>query len=97
MPGLNWMYASIEFIRGELQKQSSPRRCCCATAVPMAPGEVPMIADGLRANEFCPYGRLAQSMAFLRPPGMDRLNSGVTKRIASDSAIASLSVRATGG
>ena len=29
------------FISGELQKHSTPRNCCCATAVPMEPGEVP--------------------------------------------------------
>jgi hypothetical protein len=33
----------------------------------MAPGEVPITLEGLRANEFCP-GRLAQSMAF-QPAG----------------------------
>ena len=32
-------------------------------------------ADGLRVKEFVPYGRLAQSMAFFRAPGIDRLYS----------------------
>ena len=41
-----------------------------------------MIADGFRENEFCPYGRLAQSIAFFNPPGIDRLYSGVTNRMA---------------
>ena len=35
-----------------------------------------MTADGLRANEFFPYGRLAQSMTFFSPPGIERLYSG---------------------
>src|SRR6185312_114962 len=96
-PGVNWMYASMAFIRGELQKHNTLRRLCCAIAVPIAPGEVPMIADGLRANEFLPHGRLAQSMAFFNPPGIERLYSGVTKRIASASAICCLNARATGG
>ena len=47
------------------------------------PGEVPMMAEGLRAKEFWPQGRLAQSMAFFSPPGIERLYSGVTKRTAS--------------
>ena len=42
------------FICGELQKLSTLRRLCCATAVPIAPGEVPITADGLRVNEFVP-------------------------------------------
>ena len=73
------------------------RRCCCATAVLILPGDVPMTADGLRANEFLPYGRLAQSIAFFNAPGMDRLYSGVTNNTASTAAIASLNAVATGG
>ena len=96
-PGVNWMYASGALICGELQKASTARRLCCARAVPIAPGEVPMTADGLRANEFCPYGRLAQSIAFLRPPGIERLYSGVTNNTASEAAIALFRARATGG
>ena len=44
----------MEFICGELQKPSTLRRCCCAIAVPIAPGDVPITADGLRVNEFFP-------------------------------------------
>jgi hypothetical protein len=88
------MYASTEFMSGELQNAITPRRLCCASAVPIGPIDAPMIADGLRAKEFSPQGRLAQSMSFLSPPGMERLYSGVTKRIASLSAIAFLNVRA---
>jgi hypothetical protein len=64
------------------------------TVVPIFPGEVPIIADGLRANEFSPQGRLAQSIAFFNTPGIERLYSGVTKRTASTAAIASFNARA---
>jgi hypothetical protein len=37
-----------------LQKLSTLRRLCWATAVPIAPGEVPITAEGFRANEFWP-------------------------------------------
>ena len=73
------------------------RRCCWATAVPILPGDVPMTADGLRAKVFLPYGRLAQSIAFLSAPGIERLYSGVTNRTASTAAIAALKASATGG
>src|SRR4030095_9714606 len=96
-PGLNWTYASGAFICGELQKPSTLRSCCCAIAVPIAPGDVPMTADGLRVNEFCPYGRLAQSIAFFNPPGIERLYSGVTNSTASHSEIACLNDFATAG
>ena len=65
--------------------------------MPIAPGEVPITADGFRANEFFPQGRLAQSIAFLRPPGIERLYSGVTNSTASKSAMPSLNALATGG
>ena len=65
--------------------------------MPIAPGEVPITPEGLRANEFLPHGRLAQSIAFFSPPGIERLNSGVTNSTASTSAIACLNARATGG
>jgi hypothetical protein len=80
-----------------LQKLSTLRRLCCATAVPIAPGEVPITADGLRVKEFLPYGRLAQSIAFFRPPGMERLYSGVTNRTASTFAMLSLKALAAAG
>jgi hypothetical protein len=56
-----------------------------------------MTAAGRWSNEFCPHGREAQSMAFFRAPGMDRLYSGVTNRTASAAAIDALRVRASGG
>jgi hypothetical protein len=49
------------------------------------------------SNEFCPHGREAQSIAFFSAPGMERLYSGVTNRIASADRIASFSARASGG
>ena len=50
----NWMYASIEFICGELQNARMLRRCCWAIAVPIFPGDVPIKADGFRVNAFLP-------------------------------------------
>ena len=72
-PFSNCMYASTEFMSGELQKARMLRRCCCATAVPIVPGEVPMTADGFRVNASVPYGRLAQSIALFSAQGMERL------------------------
>src|SRR4051794_28563401 len=91
------MYASGEVICRALQKLSTARRDCWATAVPIAPMDAPIIPAGMWWNEFCPHGRDAQSIAFFSAPGMDRLYSGVTKSTASDRAIASLSSRASGG
>jgi hypothetical protein len=48
----------------------------------MAPGEVPITPVGLRANEFLPQGRLAQSMAFFSPPGNATVRSGSDADIA---------------
>ena len=96
-PGLIQMYASGVFICGELQDARMLRSCCCPTAVPIWPGDAPMMAVGFRANEFFPHGRLAQSIAFFSAPGIERLYSGVTKRTASTLAIAPLNARAGGG
>src|SRR5512142_3176319 len=96
-PGVNWMYASMALNCGELQKARMLRRCCWPTAVPILPEDAPIMADGLRANEFVPHGRLAQSIAFLSAPGIDRLYSGVTKSTASTEAIASFNARPAGG
>ena len=91
------MYASGEFICGELQKLSTLRSCCCATAVPITPTDAPITAEALRENEFFPQGRLAQSIAFFKPPGIDLLYSGVTKSTASAAAMAALNAWAAGG
>jgi hypothetical protein len=61
------MYASIEFMSGELQNARMLLRCCCATAVPIFPGEAPITAEGLRVNAFLPYGRLAPVDGILQP------------------------------
>jgi hypothetical protein len=73
------------------------RRCCCPTAVPILPGDVPITADGFLVNAFVPYGLLAQSIAFLSAPGIERLYSGVTKSTASTEAMAFFNAVATGG
>jgi hypothetical protein len=59
--GVDWTYASGAVICRALQKLNTARRLCCASAVPI---------------EFCPHGRDAQSMAFLRAPGIDRCTPG---------------------
>src|SRR5262249_2579665 len=59
------------------------RRCCCAKALPTAPGEVPVMKLGLPVQEFLPHGRAPQSMAFLRTAGMERSCSGVTIKTPS--------------
>jgi hypothetical protein len=66
-------------------------------AVPICPMDAPITAAGMWSKEFWPHGREAQSIAFFSAPGMERLYSGVTNRIASDRAIASFSARASGG
>ena len=73
------------------------RRFCWATAVPIFPVDAPITAEGLRDSEFVPHGRLAQSIAFFRLPGMSRLYSGVTNKIASEPEIASFRASASGG
>ena len=72
------------------------RRCCWATAVPIAPTETPMTPAGLPVNALCPYGREAWSMAFLRTPGTERLYSGVTNSKPCAAAISAFS-RLTSG
>lgn len=56
-----------------------------------------MTPAGTWWKEFWPHGREAQSMAFFRAPGIERLYSGVTNSTASEPAIASLSARGSGG
>ena len=63
----------------------------CITAVPIPPGEAPMIPVGLRAKELLPHGREPQSIAFFSAPGMDQLYSGDTMRIPPEPSIAALS------
>src|SRR5262249_17120331 len=48
------------------------RKCCCANALPNAPGEVPVMNAGFPIQEFLPQGRAPQSTAFLRTAGMER-------------------------
>ena len=71
-------------------RRGSARRCCCASAVPIAPGDVPVTAATLPVQEFWPQGRAPQSMAFLSTAGIERLCSGVTNSTASAAAISRL-------
>jgi hypothetical protein len=95
--GAELVQASGAVICRALQKLSTARRLCWATAVPICPNEAPITAAGRWSNEFCPHGRDAQSMAFLSAPGIERLYSGVTKSTASTATMASLNAVATGG
>jgi hypothetical protein len=56
----------------------------------MLPGEAPMIAVGLRANELRLRGRDPQSIAFFSAPGIERLYSGETIRMPSADSTAAL-------
>jgi hypothetical protein len=56
-----------------------------------------MTPAGMWSNALFPRGREAQSMAFFKAPGMERLYSGVTDSTALERGIASLSASASGG
>src|SRR6516162_6614852 len=73
------------------------RRCCCAKALPIAPGDVPVMKPGLPVHEFLPHGRAPQSMAFLRAAGMERSCSGVTIKTPSARASSFLKRTTSGG
>src|SRR5262245_8297157 len=51
------------------------RRCCCAKALPIAPGEVPVMKVGLPVQEFLPHGRAPQSMAMFRSDNQDAVGA----------------------
>ncbi|CAG0984416.1 hypothetical protein BURK1_01920 [Burkholderiales bacterium] len=51
--GVNGMQASVAFICGELRNGSMPRSRCRAIALPIAPGVVAMIDEGVHADELC--------------------------------------------
>ena len=78
------MYASGAVICRALTKLRTARRLCWLTAVPIVPIDAPMMAAGMWSKAFSPHGREAQSIAFFKAPGIERLNSGVTKRMASE-------------
>src|SRR5436190_24027774 len=88
------MYASGAVICRALQKLSTPRKLCWAMAVPICPTDAPITAAGIWAKELLPQGREAQSIAFFSAPGIERLYSGVTNKIASEAAIAAFRARA---
>ena len=52
------------------------RKFACTNAVPMAPGEVPVMNPGLPGHTLVPNGRAPQSIAFLSAVGIERLCSG---------------------
>lgn len=53
-PSVVWIYASGCESSGDARNDRMLRRCCCATAVPTAPMDVPMTALGLPWNAFSP-------------------------------------------
>ena len=67
------------------------------TAVPIFPGDAPMMPVGLRAKELVPQGREPQSIAFLSAPGIERLYSGGHEEHPVDRRDRLLNARATGG
>src|SRR5215831_15210495 len=67
------------------------RRSYCTRAPPTGPGETDCSATGLPANGWF-ASRDTQSIAFLRPPGMLKLYSGVQKITPSAARMASASV-----
>ena len=73
------------------------RRCCCASAVPTAPGDVPVMKPGLPGQTLLPKGRAPQSIAFFSTVGIERLCSGVTISTPSARAISSLKRTTSGG
>ena len=79
-------YASGAFSCGASRKLSTLRIDACITAVPIAPGDAPMMPVGLRAKELCPQGREPQSIAFFIGAGIDRLYSGEMSSNPSDSS-----------
>jgi hypothetical protein len=67
---------------------STLRSSACAQTAPKLPVVAPTTAAGLPCRGVEARGRDAQSIAFLRTPGMEELYSGVAIRTASESAIA---------
>ncbi|PRY68589.1 hypothetical protein B0I08_104292 [Glaciihabitans tibetensis] len=82
---------------GASRKLSTLRMFDCITAVPIAPGDAPMMPLGLRAKELVPQGLDPQPIAFLSAPGIALLYTGEMKRMPSDAAIASLRATPSGG
>ena len=71
--GLNFTSASGTFGCGASRKLNTARMEDCITAVPMLPGEAPMMPVGFRANELAPQGRDPQSMASFRARPSDEI------------------------
>ena len=72
------------------------RRSYCTRAPPSGPGDADWSAIGLPANGW--FGsRETQSMAFLSPPGIEKLYSGVTMITPSAARMASASALTAAG
>src|SRR3954465_13639528 len=71
----------------------------CECTVPYAPGEAPIRPTGRSRNTrgTSAGGRVIQSIAFLKTPGIELLYSGVTRSSASAAATFSFSSAARGG
>ena len=54
-----------------LRKTKHCRRWYWARALPSMPTEAPITATGLPCHALSPYGREAQSIAFLSTPGIE--------------------------
>src|SRR4051794_10210235 len=67
------------------------RASAWAQTAPKRPVEAPITSAGLLRSGLLASGRLAQSSAFLSPPGMDELYSGVAITTASAASMASRS------
>ena len=67
--------------------RSDLRSSACAQIAPKIPVLAPITATGLSRKALSGNGRDAQSTAFLRPPGIEPLYSGVAIRTASAAAI----------
>ena len=76
---------------------STFRTSACAQTAPNIPVLAPTTATGLPQSAFSPFGREAQSSAFLSWPGIEELYSGVAIRTASADSIAARSRRAPAG
>src|ERR1700687_3951471 len=73
------------------------RRCACASAVPTAPGVVPVMKAGWPVQRFVPSGRTPQSTAFCSTAGIERSCSGVTNSTPSARVISSLNRTTSAG
>jgi len=72
-----------------LQKLSTPGRLCWATAVPIAPGEIPIQTNAVAIKNFVPWRTDCPINGVFKPSGIER-SSGVTNQDRIDSSAGSL-------